>query len=135
MQTLAHTSPLALAGRPGALRRRGAISAAAAPAAAGLGSKRSLVSSGLALCQQRLLHRSDGRPTVAARASASGSVSSDDDQMRVVAEKVARAARSMKTLSWVGFWGQLILSTVSAIIIVFSIVFKGVTKVHQLFAV
>lgn len=62
-------------------------------------------------------------------------MSSDDDQMRVVAEKVARAARSMKTLSWVGFWGQLILSTVSAIIIVFSIVFKGVTKVHQLFAV
>lgn len=49
--------------------------------------------------------------------------------MRIVAEKVAKAARNMKTLSWVGFWGQLILSTVSGVIIVFSIVFKGVTKV------
>ena len=47
---------------------------------------------------------------------------------QVVAEKVAKAARVMSNLSWVGFWGQLILSVVSAVIIVFSIVFKGVTK-------
>ena len=46
----------------------------------------------------------------------------------MVAEKVAKAARVMSSLSWVGFWGQLILSVVSGITIVFSIVFKGVTK-------
>ena len=51
---------------------------------------------------------------------------------QVVAEKVAKAARMMSNLSWVGFWGQLTLSIVSAIIIVFSIVFKGVTKARPL---
>lgn len=85
------------------------------------------------MCQQRLLSRAFSRAASVVRAArvSTATTSGDDDHMRIVAEKVASAARNMKTLSWVGFWGQLILSTVSAVIIVFSIVFKGVTKVHR----
>jgi hypothetical protein len=48
--------------------------------------------------------------------------------LATVAAKVASCASRLKRASWVGFWTQLILSVVSAVIIIFSIVFKGVTK-------
>ena len=50
--------------------------------------------------------------------------------LATVAAKVASCAIRLKRASWVGFWTQLILSVVSAVIIIFSIVFKGVTKVR-----
>ena len=50
--------------------------------------------------------------------------------LATVAAKVASCASRLKRASWVGFWSQLVLSVVSAVIIIFSIVFKGVTKVR-----
>lgn len=131
MHVIAQAAPAAAAAVTRRFSRRAgstnAVASVPARAAAGMGSRQSAVQTGAAVGQQRLLSRAAGRVSVAARAAATGAAS-DDEHMRIVAEKVAKAARNMKTLSWVGFWGQLILSTVSGVIIFFSVVFKGVTK-------
>jgi Protein of unknown function (DUF3611) len=51
--------------------------------------------------------------------------------LATVAAKVASCGTRLQRAAWIGFWTQLILSVVSAVIIVFSIVFKGVTKVRE----
>ena len=54
---------------------------------------------------------------------------SDDAQhLATVAKRVASFARQLKRSSWLGFWSQLTLSVVSTVIILFSVVFKGVAK-------
>jgi hypothetical protein len=45
-----------------------------------------------------------------------------------ISKKVARTADACKKLGRFGFWGQLVLTTVSAVILVFSFLFKGITK-------
>mmetsp|Transcript_10032 Transcript_10032/g.24715 ORF Transcript_10032/g.24715 Transcript_10032/m.24715 type:complete len:287 (+) Transcript_10032:70-930(+) len=45
-----------------------------------------------------------------------------------VSRKVARTAGACKTLGRWGFWGQLVLTVVSAVILIFSFIFKGITK-------
>ena len=54
----------------------------------------------------------------------------DEDSTAGISKKVARTSQACKTLGRWGFWGQLILSTVSAVILVFSFLFKGITKVR-----
>ena len=51
--------------------------------------------------------------------------------LATVAAKVASCGTRLQRAAWIGFWTQLVLSVVSAVIIVFSIVFKGVTKVRE----
>lgn len=72
---------------------------------------------------------------LAAQARAAGEAASplppptDDTQhLAAVAKRVASFARQLKRSSWLGFWSQLTLSVVSAVIIVFSVLFKGVAK-------
>uniref|UniRef100_A0A7S0IA47 Uncharacterized protein n=1 Tax=Micromonas pusilla TaxID=38833 RepID=A0A7S0IA47_MICPS len=64
-----------------------------------------------------------GRNAASARAMAK-----DEDSTEGISKKVARTSQACKTLGRWGFWGQLILSTVSAVILVFSFLFKGITK-------
>ena len=45
-----------------------------------------------------------------------------------ISKKVQRTANACKRLGRWGFWSQLVLSTVSAVILVFSFLFKGITK-------
>jgi hypothetical protein len=51
-----------------------------------------------------------------------------EDSTASIAKKVQRTANACKTLGRWGFWGQLILSTVSAVIVIFSVLFKNITK-------
>lgn len=74
-------------------------------------------------------------PAVAASGAAAqpgppvGGLSAEEKaHLATVAAKVASCAQRLKRASWLGFWSQLTLTVVSAVIIVFSIVFKGVTK-------
>ena len=60
-------------------------------------------------------------------ASAGGSTDGDK-QLAAIAKKVGQTSRQLKRASWVGFWSQLTLGVVSAVIIVFSVLFKGITK-------
>jgi hypothetical protein len=53
---------------------------------------------------------------------------SAEDSTANIAKKVQRTANACKTLGRWGFWSQLILSTVSAVIVVFSVLFKNITK-------
>jgi hypothetical protein len=48
-----------------------------------------------------------------------------------ISRKVARTAGACKTLGRWGFWSQLVLTTISAVILVFSFLFKGFTKVRH----
>ena len=50
------------------------------------------------------------------------------DNAESIARKVSRTAAACKTLGRWGFWGQLILFTVAAVVVVFSFLFKGFTK-------
>jgi len=50
------------------------------------------------------------------------------DNAESIARKVSRTAAACKTLGRWGFWGQLILFTVAAVVVVFSLLFKGFTK-------
>jgi hypothetical protein len=50
------------------------------------------------------------------------------DNAESIARKVSRTASACKTLGRWGFWGQLILFTVAAVVVVFSFLFKGFTK-------
>mmetsp|Transcript_6696 Transcript_6696/g.30241 ORF Transcript_6696/g.30241 Transcript_6696/m.30241 type:complete len:277 (-) Transcript_6696:59-889(-) len=52
----------------------------------------------------------------------------DEESTAGISKKVARTSQACKTLGRWGFWGQLVLSTVSAVILVFSFLFKGITK-------
>lgn len=54
----------------------------------------------------------------------------DEESTAGISKKVARTSQACKTLGRWGFWGQLVLSTVSAVILVFSFLFKGITKVR-----
>ena len=118
-------SPRAAAGAASSSRR-----AVAAAACVGSGSVR---------CTAPLLRaafrapprRSPPPRAAAAAASSSGGAPLYADEaahMATVTQKVAAASRRLKRASWLGFWSQLSLSVVSAVIVVFSIVFKGVTK-------
>lgn len=51
-----------------------------------------------------------------------------DEVLRKVAETVMAVSRRLRRGGTVGFWAQLVLSTVSAVILAFSILFKGFTK-------
>ena len=53
---------------------------------------------------------------------------SPEDSTASIAKKVQRTANACRTLGRWGFWGQLILATVSAVIVVFSVLFKNITK-------
>lgn len=55
----------------------------------------------------------------------------DEESTAGISKKVARTSQACKTLGRWGFWGQLVLSTVSAVILVFSFLFKGITKVRH----
>lgn len=77
-------------------------------------------------------------PAVAASGAAAqpgppvGGLSAEEKaHLATVAAKVASCAQRLKRASWLGFWSQLSLSVVSAVIVVFSIVFKGVTKARK----
>jgi len=48
-----------------------------------------------------------------------------------ISRKVARTASACKLLGRWGFWSQLVLTTISAVILVFSFLFKGFTKVSD----
>ena len=50
------------------------------------------------------------------------------DNAESIARKVTRTANACKTLGRWGFWAQLILFTVAAVVVVFSFLFKGLTK-------
>ena len=67
-----------------------------------------------------------GRTHVITRAQAKDA--STEDSTASIAKKVQRTANACKTLGRWGFWSQLILSTVSAVIVVFSVLFKNITK-------
>jgi hypothetical protein len=69
------------------------------------------------------------RAAAAASSSAGAPLYADEAaHLATVTAKVASCSRRLKRASWLGFWTQLSLSVVSAVIVVFSIVFKGVTK-------
>ena len=55
----------------------------------------------------------------------------DEESTAGISKKVARTSQACKTLGRWGFWGQLVLSTVSAVILVLSFLFKGITKVRH----
>ena len=79
------------------------------------------------------LRLSSKTPGVAVRgrnAAAARAMAKDEDSTAGISKKVARTSQACKTLGRWGFWGQLILSTVSAVILVFSFLFKGITKVR-----
>ena len=59
------------------------------------------------------------------------SMAKDEESTAGISKKVARTSQACKTLGRWGFWGQLVLSTVSAVILVFSFLFKGITKVRH----
>jgi hypothetical protein len=73
------------------------------------------------------------RSIVVARASDDDSEKSsgkaaDEDAVANISRKVARTARACKSLGRWGFWSQLVLTTVAAVIVVFSFLYKGLTK-------
>lgn len=61
---------------------------------------------------------------------AGGADSAQAVHLASIAKRVAATATRLKQAAWLGFWSQLTLSVVSSVIIFFSIVFKGVTKVR-----
>lgn len=65
------------------------------------------------------------RKSVVTRAAKEG-----DESTANISKKVARTANACKTLGRWGFWSQLVLTTISAVILVFSFLFKGYTKVR-----
>jgi hypothetical protein len=52
----------------------------------------------------------------------------DDDAVANISRKVARTSKACKSLGRAGFWAQLVLTTVAAVIVVFSFLYKGLTK-------
>jgi len=52
----------------------------------------------------------------------------DEEAMANIARKVARTARACKSLGRWAFWSQLVLTTIAAVIVVFSFLYKGLTK-------
>ena len=52
----------------------------------------------------------------------------DDEAVANISRKVARTARACKSLGRWAFWSQLVLTTVAAVIVVFSFLYKGLTK-------
>lgn len=71
-------------------------------------------------------------PTSASRKSvvAQAAAKEGEESTANISRKVARTANACKTLGRWGFWSQLVLTTVSAVILVFSFLFKGITKVR-----
>lgn len=119
-----------------AVRRTPAVNVRARPPACsaalhhapvgGLSQRRSAFSfAGVAsvAARDRSLGRS-GRGRIDARAASGG-----DESTASISKKVARAGGACKTLGRWGFWSQLVLATVSSVILVFSFLFKGITKV------
>lgn len=51
-----------------------------------------------------------------------------DEAVANISRKVARTARACKSLGRWSFWSQLVLTTVAAVIVVFSFLYKGLTK-------
>jgi len=68
---------------------------------------------------------------VSRRAAVITKAAKDEDSSANISKKVQRTANACKTLGRWGFWSQLILSTVSAVILVFSFLFKGITKAND----
>ena len=68
---------------------------------------------------------------VSRRAAVITKAAKDEDSSASISKKVQRTANACKTLGRWGFWSQLILSTVSAVILVFSFLFKGITKAND----
>ena len=105
------------------------VSPAVAPAAAAslsLGQKRSIAFGGVAAIPCA--------PTSASRKSSvvtQAAAKEDEESTANISRKVARTANACKTLGRWGFWSQLVLSTISAVILVFSFLFKGITKVRE----
>ena len=78
----------------------------------------------------RLSWKTPGAAVRGRNAAAARAMAKDEDSTAGISKKVARTSQACKTLGRWGFWGQLILSTVSAVILVFSFLFKGITKVR-----
>ena len=78
----------------------------------------------------RLSSKTPGAAVRGKNAAAVRAMAKDEDSTAGISKKVARTSQACKTLGRWGFWGQLILSTVSAVILVFSFLFKGITKVR-----
>ena len=73
------------------------------------------------------------RAAVKARAASSEDDAVDkkegsDEAVANISRKVARTARACKSLGRWSFWSQLVLTTVAAVIVVFSFLYKGLTK-------
>lgn len=66
------------------------------------------------------------RVEVSAQGDDAGDVASD--VLRKVSDAVSAAGRGLGRAGTVGFWVQLVLCTISAVVLVFSILFKGFTK-------
>ena len=78
----------------------------------------------------RLSSKTPGAAVRGKNVAAVRAMAKDEDSTAGISKKVARTSQACKTLGRWGFWGQLILSTVSAVILVFSFLFKGITKVR-----
>mmetsp|Transcript_8756 Transcript_8756/g.35469 ORF Transcript_8756/g.35469 Transcript_8756/m.35469 type:complete len:275 (-) Transcript_8756:112-936(-) len=76
----------------------------------------------------RLSSKTPGAAVRGKNVAAVRAMAKDEDSTAGISKKVARTSQACKTLGRWGFWGQLILSTVSAVILVFSFLFKGITK-------
>lgn len=72
--------------------------------------------------------RARGVKVAAARTGVVQVTASTDEAVANISRKVARTASACKTLGRWGFWGQLILTVIAAVIVVFSFLFKGLTK-------
>lgn len=68
-------------------------------------------------------------PSVVVRATDDDAIAKGDDEaVANISRKVARTARACKTLGRWAFWSQLVLTTIAAVIVVFSFLYKGLTK-------
>lgn len=126
-------APVALRvrGRQSTTRACSAVSPVVTPgttASLALGQKRSIAFGGVAA----ITFAANSAPTSVSRKSVvtQAAAKEGEESTANISRKVARTANACKTLGRWGFWSQLVLSTISAVILVFSFLFKGITKVR-----
>jgi len=83
-------------------------------------------------CGARAKRKGTLENRVRAQSGADGSAAAGgevgEEVLKRVAETVTVVSKRLRRAGTAGFWTQLVLSTVSAVILAFSILFKGVTK-------